>query len=55
MGVGIALATVMIYLLSVRIAQGMGAGGILPPMLAAWLPNLLFLGVGLVLLARTRT
>lgn len=55
MGVGIALATVMIYLLSVRIAQGMGAGGILPPMLAAWLPNLLFLAVGLVLLARTRT
>ncbi len=55
MGVGIALATVLIYLLSVRISEGIGAGGILPPALAAWLPNLLFLGIGLVLLARTRT
>ncbi len=55
LGVGVALATVMIYLLSVRISQGIGAGGILPPALAAWLPNLLFLAVGLVLLARTRT
>jgi lipopolysaccharide export system permease protein len=55
MGVGIALATVLVYLLSVRISQGMGAGGVIPPTLAAWLPNLLFLAVGLVLLARTRT
>lgn len=55
MGVGIALATVLIYLLSVRISQGMGAGGLIPPGLAAWLPNLLFLGLGLILLARTRT
>jgi lipopolysaccharide export system permease protein len=54
-GVGIALATVLVYLLSVRIAQGMGAGGILPPALAAWLPNLLFFGIGLGLLARART
>ncbi len=55
MGIGMALATVLLYLISVRIAQGMGAGGVLPPTLAAWMPNILFLGVGLVLLARTRT
>jgi lipopolysaccharide export system permease protein len=55
MGIGIALATVLIYLITVRISQGMGAGGILPPTLAAWLPNALFLGLGLALLARTRT
>ncbi len=55
MGVGIALATVLIYLLSVRISEGMGAGGILPPALAAWLPNLLFLAIGLILLNQTRT
>lgn len=54
-GVGVALATVLIYLIMVRIAQGMGAGGLLPPWLAAWLPNLTFLALGLVLLARTRT
>jgi lipopolysaccharide export system permease protein len=55
MGIGIALATVLLYLIAVRICQGMGAGGLIPPLLAAWLPNLLFLGVGLVLLARTKT
>lgn len=55
MGIGIALATVLLYLITVRISQGMGAGGILPPVLAAWLPNTLFLGVGLVLLVRTKT
>ncbi len=55
MGVGIALATVLLYLISVRISQGMGAGGVVPPTLAAWLPNALFLAIGLVLLARTRT
>lgn len=55
MGVGIALATVLIYLLSVRISEGMGAGGVLTPGLAAWLPNMLFLAIGLILLSRTRT
>lgn len=55
MGVGIALGTVLLYLISVRIAQGMGAGGVLPPSLAAWLPNGVFLFIGLVLLARTET
>lgn len=55
MGIGIALATVLLYLITVRISQGMGAGGIIPPLLAAWLPNALFLGVGLTLLARTKT
>lgn len=55
LGVGIALGTVMLYLISVRIAQAMGAGGVLPPVLAAWVPNLAFLGIGVTLLARTRT
>jgi lipopolysaccharide export system permease protein len=55
MGVGIALGTVLLYLITVRISQGMGAGGVLPPELAAWSPNLLFLGIGVVLLARTKT
>jgi len=55
MGVGIALATVLVYLLSIRIAEGMGAGGVIPPVLAAWLPNMAFLVVGLALLTRTRT
>lgn len=55
MGVGIALGTVLVYLLCVRVSQGLGASGVMPPALAAWLPNSLFLGIGLILLARTRT
>jgi len=55
MGVGIALGTVLVYLLIVRVAQGMGAGGVIPPPLAAWLPNFLFLCIGLGLLWRTST
>jgi lipopolysaccharide export system permease protein len=54
-GVGIALATVLLYLICVRISQGMGAGGVIPPTLAAWLPNFLFLGIGLTLLSTTKT
>ena len=55
LGVGVALATVLLYLICVRISQGMGAGGVIQPQLAAWLPNLLFLTLGLGLLARTKT
>ncbi|UCF19153.1 MAG: LptF/LptG family permease [Gemmatimonadota bacterium] len=55
MGVGIALATVLLYLISVRISQGMGAGGVIQPALAAWLPNSLFLALGIFLLVRTKT
>lgn len=54
-GTGIALGTVLVYLLMIRIAEGMGAGGLLPPELAAWLPNMIFLAFGMTLMARTRT
>jgi lipopolysaccharide export system permease protein len=54
-GVGVALTTVLVYLIMVRIAQGMGAGGLIAPFLAAWLPNLVFLVLGSALLIRTRT
>lgn len=54
-GVAVALATVMAYLILFRVAEGMGAGGVLPPAAAAWVPNALFLAAGIVLLLRTRT
>jgi lipopolysaccharide export LptBFGC system permease protein LptF len=41
--------------LLIRISEGMGAGGLLPPELAAWLPNMAFLALGMTLMARTRT
>jgi lipopolysaccharide export LptBFGC system permease protein LptF len=34
--------------------MGLGVGGTLPPLLAAWLPNLVFGLTGLVLIWRAR-
>lgn len=53
--IGIALATTVLFLIIVRISQALGAGGVVSPTLGAWIPNLLFLGAGLVLMVRVRT
>ncbi len=55
MAVGIALATTVLFLILIRVSQALGAGGAVPPLLAAWLPNLVFLSAGLVLMQRVRT
>ena len=54
-GVGISLATTVIFLMLVQLTQAIGSKGLVPPNLAAWLPGLLFGLVGVVLLARVRT
>jgi lipopolysaccharide export system permease protein len=54
-GIVISLATTMLFLLSVQLSQAVGAGGVLPPLYAAWTPNMLFGVTGIVLLARART
>ena len=53
--IGIALGTTMLFLTLIRIAQSMGAAGALSPVAAAWLPNAIFFGAGLLLFARLRT
>lgn len=55
LSIGIALATTIFFLMLIRVSQALGAGGTVPPRLAAWLPNLLFLGAGLWLYAKVRT
>jgi len=40
-GVAASLATTFIVLLMFQLAKAVGAGGVLPPMLAAWTPNIL--------------
>jgi len=55
LSIGIALATTIIFLIFARITEALGAGGALPPIFAAWLPDLIFLVAGLVLFARVRT
>jgi len=54
-GIAISLATTMLFLLSVQLSQAVGAGGVLPPVYAAWTPNMLFGVTGLALLSRART
>lgn len=54
-GVAISLGTTIVFLLTTQIMKAVGAGGVIDPTLAAWLPNSVFLVAGLVLLARVRT
>lgn len=54
-GVGISLAVTLVYLMLFKVATAIGQSGALHPLVAAWLPNALFLVAGLVLLARART
>ncbi|MDX1396420.1 MAG: LptF/LptG family permease, partial [Gemmatimonadota bacterium] len=53
--IGIALATTIVFLIFVRIAEALGAGGAMHPMVAAWLPNAVFLLAGLGLYGKVRT
>jgi lipopolysaccharide export system permease protein len=54
-GIAISLGTTVIYLLFIQITKAIGAGGVINPVLAAWIPNIVFLFTGLVLLAKVRT
>jgi lipopolysaccharide export system permease protein len=54
-GIGLSLATVLIYIMMLRISGAFGSAGSLNPMVAAWLPNGVFMGAALVFLARVRT
>ena len=54
-GVGVSLATTILYLMLFRLSGAMGYAGTLEPWTAAWLPNGVFLLAGLTLLSRVRT
>jgi len=54
-GVGLSLATTILYLMLFRVSGAMGYTGALDPRAAAWIPNALFLVAGLVLMKRVRT
>jgi lipopolysaccharide export system permease protein len=53
-GVGISLAVGFAYWILLSVARAFGHSGILPPLLAAWSPNLLFGGGGVVALLSVR-
>jgi LPS export ABC transporter permease LptG/LPS export ABC transporter permease LptF len=54
-GVGLALGLAMVYWLLLSAFGAAGAGGLLPPFLAAWAPNLLFAAGAAYLLLTVRT
>ncbi|HEY2807095.1 MAG TPA: LptF/LptG family permease [Gemmatimonadales bacterium] len=54
-GVAVSLATTVVFLMSVQIARAVGSGGVLPPLVAAWIPNAGFGLAGIVLMSRART
>ncbi|MBX6332351.1 MAG: LptF/LptG family permease [Gemmatimonadaceae bacterium] len=54
-GIGISLATTIIFLMLIQITKAVGQGGVIPPAIAAWLPNVVFGAIGATLLARVRT
>lgn len=55
LGVGISLATTVLFLMLVQLTQAIGDKGIVMPELAAWIPSAVFGVMGTVLLVRVRT
>ena len=54
-GVGVSLATAIVYMVLLRISENLGYAGVLDPQVAAWLPNAFFLVIGLLLIRWVRT
>ncbi|MEO8909670.1 MAG: LptF/LptG family permease [Gemmatimonadaceae bacterium] len=54
-GVGVSLATTVIFLMLIQLMKGIGGKGFIPADLAAWLPSIVFGLVGIFLFARVRT
>jgi lipopolysaccharide export system permease protein len=55
LSIGLALATTIVFLTLIRVAEALGAGGVLPPVAAAWFPNGIFFVAGLALMAKVKT
>jgi len=54
-GIGISLATTVLFLMLIQLTKAIGGKGLIPPDLAAWVPGVIFGTIGLVLMARVRT
>ncbi|HEY5086779.1 MAG TPA: LptF/LptG family permease [Gemmatimonadaceae bacterium] len=54
-GVGVSLATTIVFLMLIQLTKAVGGKGLLPPELAAWLPSILFGVIGVALFSRVRT
>ena len=54
-GIGVSLATTVIFLMLIQLTKAVGGKGLIPPDIAAWVPGIIFGIIGLVLMARVRT
>ncbi len=54
-GIGIALATTVLFLMLVQLTKAVGKQGMISPEIAAWIPSLVFGMAGLWLMSRVRT
>ena len=54
-GVGISLATTVVFLVLIQLTRAIGEKGIVTPNLAAWIPSAIFFFLGTILLLRVRT
>jgi LPS export ABC transporter permease LptG len=54
-GIGLAIGIMAAYLVLDRSARALGQADLLPPLLAAWSANVIFLGLGTALFLRSRT
>lgn len=54
-GIAIALGTTVAFLILTQLSLAVGAGGLLPPVTAAWTPNALFGAAGLWFMAKAPT
>ncbi|MGH7663349.1 MAG: LptF/LptG family permease [Gemmatimonadaceae bacterium] len=54
-GVGISLATTVVFLMLIQLTRAVGEKGIVPPDLAAWIPSAIFAIIGTVLMLRVKT
>jgi lipopolysaccharide export system permease protein len=54
-GIGVSLGITIAYLMMFRVSEAFGTAGTIPPFVAAWIPNGLFLLAALVLMLRVRT
>ena len=54
-GIGLSLATVLVFMMLLRVTGALGEAGALAPLTAAWLPNTIFATAGLFFMARVRT
>lgn len=54
-GIAISLGTTVAYLLLINLMKAVGETGVISPTLAAWMPNVFFFLLAIVLLVRART